>query len=1269
MLVLLVLSLVTNTRAIVANAVTSPTASLLVPILVKFAPSATAQQVDDASRTGGGTVARDLGQIRTRVINVPAAARDQILATLAVHAGVERAAAAIKVAKSGDPNDAGYSQQWALPKIAWDTAYSSVPIAGSAKIAVLDTGVDATHPDLVGRVVVGQSFTGGVPNVDPNGHGTALAGIAAASVNNSVGMAGVAYAGTSVSSVQVLQADGTGWDSDVVSGVLWAADNGAQVILMGFSSAGYSSALADALAYAWSKGAVLVAATGNDGSGAASYPAGMANVIGVAATDQNDAVSASSNTGSASVAAPGVAIYATLVGGGYGTTTGTSASAAEAAGLAALLVASGKSNLETWTQIRGATDPVAGASFGRINVAKALGAAVTAPPPTATPTPTPTTAPTYVGGTNPHFDITAPAPVAESNSATVDAIFNVQLSGAGPSGTFTVQYATGAVTATAGTTCATAGTDYLTTSGTLTFNSGNGTQQVIVKVCGDTLDEANETFNVTLSNPTGGSATIQAGTATATITDDDGPSISVNDVTVAEGNSGTTLATFTVTLSAASPQQVTVSYATANGTATAPSDYVAINATTLSFAPGDTSKPISVSVKGDTVVEPNETFFVNLSSPTNATIADGQGQGTITNDDNSPPVAVNDAYSTAEDTTLTVVAPGVLTNDTDANGNSLTAVLGVGPIHGSLTLNSNGSFSYTPAANYNGSDGFTYKANDGALDSNTATVALTINPVNDAPVAVNDAYTTDEDTLLTVAAPGVLANDSDIDSATITAVLVSGPLHAASFTLNADGSFSYTPAPDYNGADSFTYKANDGALDSNTATVALTINPVNDAPVVDAGPNASINEGGTFTSSGSFTDPDNDIWTATVDYGDGTGIQPLTLTGKTFGLNHTYTDNGTFTVTVTVNDHNGGIGSDTAVVTVANVAPSNVNLTAAPATINENDSISLTGSFSDPGTRDTHTVTITWGDGSPATTLTLAAGVTTFTASHQYLDDNPTGTASDVNTITATVTDNAGATGTGTTTVTVNNVAPVITTITGPTGPLAIQSTVSITANFTDIGTLDTHTCTFHWDDGTPDTTVTAAGSGSGSCTATHKYGMSDIYTVTVTVTDDDTGSTTRTYESFVVIYDANNGFVTGGGWITSPPGAYATNPTLTGKATFGFVSQYKKGATVPTGNTEFQFQVGNLNFNSTAYEWLVISGARAQYKGSGTINGSGNYGFLLTAVDGQVTGGGGIDKFRIKIWNSTPTGDVVVYDNQMGAPEDSSSSTALGGGSITIHK
>lgn len=227
---------------------------------------------------------------------------------------------------------------------------------------------------------------------------------------------------------------------------------------------------------------------------------------------------------------------------------------------------------------------------------------------------------------------------------------------------------------------------------------------------------------------------------------------------------------------------------------------------------------------------------------------------------------------------------------------------------------------------------------------------------------------------------------------------------------------------------------------------------------------------------------------------------------------------------------------------------------------------------------------------------------------------------------------------------------------------MQVGTAVTITAPYSDQGTGDTHTATLAWGDG-----ATSAGTATGgTATGAHTYATAGVYTVALTVTDDDGGATTVRYQ-YAVVYDPSGGFVTGGGWITSPAGAYAADPTLAGRATFGFVSQYKPGATTPTGNTEFQFQAGGLNFKSVSYDWLVVAGARAQYKGTGAINGAGSYKFLLTAIDGQASGGGGTDRFRIKIWDAA-TG-LMVYDNQAGATDDATPATTLGGGAIQIQK
>ncbi|MCK4800156.1 PKD domain-containing protein [Candidatus Parcubacteria bacterium] len=388
------------------------------------------------------------------------------------------------------------------------------------------------------------------------------------------------------------------------------------------------------------------------------------------------------------------------------------------------------------------------------------------------------------------------------------------------------------------------------------------------------------------------------------------------------------------------------------------------------------------------------------------------------------------------------------------------------------------------------------------------------------------------------------------------------------FTITGLGGGTGAGITNGNGVATFTYTGTIPGIHKIVATsedqtsndVYMTWEPsLNQPPVVEAGADATINEGSSFSSSGSFIDPDTDTWTATVDYGN--GPESLTLTGKDFSLSHIYPDNGDYIVTVNVSDNNGAIGTDTA-------------------------------------------------------------------------------------------------------TVTVNNVAPVVEAVTVPVEPQSIDTNIIVTSIFSDVGVLDTHTAEIDFGDGTTSIGVVAEVNGSGTVTSNHIYASAGIYTVTVTVLDDDGGKDIVTANKSIVIYDPTGGFVTGGGWIDSPLGAYVADPTLTGKASFGFVSKYQKGATKPSGNTEFQFRAGNLNFHSSSYDWLVIAGQKAIYKGIGQINGgTEQYKFMISAKDNNTE-----DTFRIKI---TDTSDNIVYDNQMaGNIDDNVNPTLLiNGGNIVVHK
>jgi hypothetical protein len=236
------------------------------------------------------------------------------------------------------------------------------------------------------------------------------------------------------------------------------------------------------------------------------------------------------------------------------------------------------------------------------------------------------------------------------------------------------------------------------------------------------------------------------------------------------------------------------------------------------------------------------------------------------------------------------------------------------------------------------------------------------------------------------------------------------------------------------------------------------------------------------------------------------------------------------------------------------------------------------------------------------------------------------------------------------------NQPPVVETISAPLEPVQVNTEVAVSAAFWDPDEGDTHAAEWYWGDGS--TSAGVVDEINGTVDGSHNYSTAGVYTVTLTLTDA-AGASDEAVFQYVVVYDPSAGFVTGGGWIYSPDGALLDS-AAEGKASFGFVAKYRKGATVPTGNTEFRFRAGNFRFKSSSYEWLVVAGTKAMFKGEGSIDGmDGSFKFMLTGVDDTE------DKFRIKI--SDPAGEDPIYDNKRGEGDDAEPTT-IGGGSIVIH-
>ncbi|ARU62805.1 hypothetical protein CBW65_18875 [Tumebacillus avium] len=304
-------------------------------VMIKVKPGQTGA---DIAAKHGAKVKKNLSKAGYQVLKVQAGqSAEELLAKLQGDPAVEAAELDAVYSVNFTPNDPSFASQWHLTKIQAPQAWDYV-IGSGVTIAIIDTGVDIQHPDLSSKIVAGYDFVNDDTNADDDqGHGTHVAGIAAASFNNGLQGAGVAP-GARIMPVKVLNAAGSGYTSDIIDGLYFAADNGAKVINFSLGGGAYSSTFQTAVNYAWSKGSVVVAAAGNNGNTAVQYPAGYSNVFSVACTTSADAKCSFSTYGTwVDIAAPGQSIYATANGGGMTTMSGTSMSAPVVSGVAALV--------------------------------------------------------------------------------------------------------------------------------------------------------------------------------------------------------------------------------------------------------------------------------------------------------------------------------------------------------------------------------------------------------------------------------------------------------------------------------------------------------------------------------------------------------------------------------------------------------------------------------------------------------------------------------------------------------------------------------------------------------------------------------------------------------------------------------------------------------------------------------------------------------------------------------------------------------------------
>ena len=427
-------------------------------LLVKAKHGVSERTIHELLATHGGWEQSVIQQIGVRLVHVPAARLDAILSRLRRDPRIEFAEPDYILSPQIIPDDPSYPQEWHLLKIqapqAWDITTGSTNVI----IAILDTGVDGSHPDLAGRIVPGWNFYDANSDTsDPNGHGTAVAGTAVAASDNGLGVAALAW-NCMIMPIRVADTNGLATTSTIATALTWAADHGARVANISFTVS-TSATVTSAAQYFQSDGGVVAASAGNNGK--AYTNADNIYMLTVSATDSSDALASWSNTGSnIDLAAPGVGIYTTGLGGGYVSGSGTSFSAPVVAGVAALvlsvnpaLTGSDVQNiLKQNADDLGAPGWDPGYGWGRVNAYKAVvAAAASLGPPSAT--------------------ITSP-----SGNSTVSGVVAIEVSATAPSGlTNLVCYIDGAMAGASAATPASFAWD--------TTQSTNGLHTLQAKAC------------------------------------------------------------------------------------------------------------------------------------------------------------------------------------------------------------------------------------------------------------------------------------------------------------------------------------------------------------------------------------------------------------------------------------------------------------------------------------------------------------------------------------------------------------------------------------------------------------------------------------------------------------------------------------------------------------------------------------------------------------------------------------------------------------------